>query len=1005
VSDETNHPPREDALQQGGEAGSLVAFPRARPPRHPTDNLPLERTSFVGRERELAEVERLLGGNARLVTLCGPGGSGKTRLALAVAGEVAEGFEGGTWWVELAPVSDPELVPGTVAQAVGAREAPELSPTGSLVEHLKSKKTLLILDNCEHLVETCADLADALLGACPELEILASSREPLRVAGETNFMVPSLTLPDLRSLPPSGELEAYEAVRLFVERARSRLPAFDVTAENAPAVADVCRKLDGIPLAIELAAARTRALSVEQISERLEDPLGLLTTGDRTAAARHRTLRATFEWSYELLSETERALFRWLSVFVGGFTLEAAEAVGEGMGAGGVLDQLSGLVDKSLVVTETEAGGALRYRMLEPVRQFALELLEEGGEAGETRGRHAAFFADLAEEAYPQLRAAPQVEWLETLEQENGNLRAALSWALSSDDIPTAARLGWALWLFWWTRNHQTEGRRWMEMILPRRDDLLPWLRIRATIAALVMAYGQGDGEAAERYAEELMELSREVGGDALADSYAHVSLGLVAMARGDLEAAAEHLEEALPLFHEAGEDAMVPATHVWIGTVLLLQGDHEEARRRFEEGLALSWSIGDRMTIPVALLNLAQLALAGGDHDAAFSRFVEGIAPSEELGDRWNVAHILEGLGIVAGTRGEAGRAARLLGASEALIDAIGLRGRTYYQFDRSFYQRINAEVRATLGEAAFEAALAEGRAMPYERAIEYALEEPPTPHEEEHIHPGGTWLSAPREAAHTPITAEAEVRVFALGPARVEKEGLPIDSPDWIHKPRELLYYLLSHPEGRTKEQIGLALWPEASMAQLRSSFHDTLYRLRRALGAKEWVSFRKGRYSFERSLPYSYDVESFEESLTETRRVRDQAPEIAIRHLKEAAELYGGDYLEDFADGEWAFARQEELRRSYQEALLLLGGLLLAEDRHAEAAKAYRRAISHDRFLEEAHRGLMRSQAAMGERGRALRHYEELVGLLGDELGASPAPETSALYEGLREGRSAE
>ncbi len=635
----------------------MVAFPRTRLPTRPIDNLPLELSSFVGREREIAEVKRLLA-DQRLLTLCGPGGAGKTRLALAVAQDVVEGFEDGVWWVELASISEPDLVPAAVAQALSLREAQDLSPIEALVEHLAPRRTLVVLDNCEHLVEGRAVLADTLLRACPDLEILATSREPLRISGESSWPVPSLSLPDSRERLLSAELMRYEAVRLFVERAKAVDSGFALTERNAAAVARLCRGLDGIPLAIELAAARTRVLSAEQISEKLEDPLRLLTTGDRSAAARHKTLRATLQWSYGLLSEAERVLFRRLSVFAGGWTLEAAEAVVEPVESEDVLDLLSQLVDKSLVMTEAKAGGTLRYRMLEPVRQYALERLVEGGEAEETRRRHAEFFLALAEEAHPQLRAAPQLEWLQRLEKENGNLRGALSWAHAADDISTTARLGWALWLFWWIRNYQPEGRRWMEPILLRRNELPPRLWIQATIATTVMAYGQGDFEAVERYTEELLDLSREVGGDALADSYAHVSLGLVATARGDFEAATEHLEEALPLFREAGEDEMVPPTHVWIGTVLLLEGDHEGARRRFEEGLALSRSIGDRMTVPTALFNLAQLALAGGDYESAINRFAEGIAPAEELGDRGNVAWILEGLGIVAGARGEAGRA-----------------------------------------------------------------------------------------------------------------------------------------------------------------------------------------------------------------------------------------------------------------------------------------------------------------------------------------------------------
>lgn len=1000
MSDETNHSTREDALRQRDKSGSVVAFPRTHLPTRPIDNLPLELSSFVGREREIAEVKRLLS-ERRLLTLCGPGGAGKTRLALAVAQDVVEGFEDGVWWVELASISEPDLVPAAVAQALGLREAQDLSPIEALVEHLAPRRTLVVLDNCEHLVEGCAALADTLLRACPDLEILATSREPLRISGECSWPVPSLSLPDSRERLLFAELMRYEAVGLFVERAKAVDSGFALTERNAAAVARLCRGLDGIPLAIELAAARTRVLSAEQISEKLEDPLRLLTTGDRSAAARHKTLRATLQWSYGLLSEVERVLFHRLSVFAGGWTLEAAEAVGTGesVEAGLVLDLLSQLVDKSLVVAEAETQGAVRYRMLETVRQYALERLVEAGEAEETRRRHAAFFVALAEEARPNLRAAPQVEWLRRLEKENGNLRGALSWALSADEIVTAARLGWALYMFWWIRNYQPEGRRWTEPILLRRNELPPWLRIRTIIVSGAMVYGQGDSEVLYRLCGELMELSREVGWDALAEANAHLGFGLLATHRGDLEAAREHLEEAPPLFREAGEDGSVAQTHTLFGTVVLLEGDHEGARRRFEEGLTLGRSTGDRRSIIVTLFNLAQLALAGGDYDTAVRRFAEGIAPSEELGDRGNVAHILEGLGIVAGARGEVLRAARLLGASEALISAIGLRGHPYYQlFDPSLYGRVKAEVRAKLGEAALD----EGRAMDPEQAIEYALEEPQEAPHEEDSNPAAAGTVLPPENA----AGSAGVRVFALGAARVEKGGRTLDSPDWIHKSRELLYYLLSHPEGRTKEQIGLALWPEASTSQLRSSFHDTLYRLRRALGGKEWVSFRKGRYAFERSLSYSYDVEAFEANLSEARRVQSEAPERAIGHLQEAADLCGGDFLEDLAvEGEWAFARQEELRRAFQEALLMLGGLLVAQERHAEAAEAYRRAISHDRFLEEAHRGLMRSQAAMGERGRALRHYEELVGLLEDELGSAPAPDTVALYEGLREGRSEE
>jgi predicted ATPase/DNA-binding SARP family transcriptional activator len=964
----------------------------------PLGNLPLELTSFIGREREVAEVERLLG-DRRLVTLYGPGGAGKTRLTLAVAQEVVEDFEDGVWWVDLAPISDAKLVPLAVATALGVREVPDRSLAESLAEYLGPRRSLVVLDNCEHLIEDCARLVDTLVDSCEHLRVMSTSREGLGITDEVNWVVPSLTTPDTEDLPSPESLTRYESVRLFVERARSRAPGFALTAENAAAVADICRKLDGIPLAIELATARMGTLSVEQISERLEDALGFLTTGDRTRPPRQRTLRAALQWGYELLGEGERELFGRLSVFVGGWTLEAAERVGSagGTSAGEVLDVLSRLVDQSLVVAET-ADDVPRYRMLEPIRQYALELLERSGEAPRVRDRHAALFTSLAEQAHTELRGPGQVGWMRRIDQEQDNLRAAMAWALSSDDYETAALLGWALWPFWFYRGFQREGRRLMERVLGGGTALPLELRIRATVSVAVMAYGQGDDEAVVEYMTDLLELASQVGGDTYAEGYARAGLGLVAMNRGDLVRATARLEEALANFIEYGELWTAAQTHTWLGTVSLLQGDREHAVTRFEEGLALARWIGDRAAIYNALYNLAQVALGRGEHELAASHFVEGMGLSEEMKDLANVAYCLEGLATVAGSRGKADRSARLFGAAQGLHETIGVPVWTYYNPDRSLHKRTMADLRTRLGEQTYEVAFSEGRAMSPERAIEYALEE---------VAPEPPASEPPPPPAPDPVPVEepqVRLRIFALGPARVEKDGVALDSPDWIQKSRELLYYLLSHPEGRTKEQIGLALLPEASTAQLRSSFHDTVYRLRRALGGKEWVAFEKRRYAFGRSLDYSYDVEPFEESFSEGRRLQTEAPDLAVQHLQKAADLYGGDFLEDVAQGEWAFARQDELRRAYGESLLLLGGLLLAQGRHAEAAEAYRKATVHDRFLEEAHRGLMRSQAALGERGRALRHYEELVVVLEEQLGASPAPETTTLYDSLRSGRSA-
>ncbi len=953
--------------------------------------LPRELSSFIGREHEITEVKRFLG-DTRLLTLTGPGGAGKTRLALAVAQDLVEGFEDGVWWVGLASLSDPNLVPEALASALGVREAPDHSLTEALVEHLKPRKTLLLLDNCEHLVEGCAVLADTLLRACPELEILATSREPLRIAGEATWMVPSLSFPDPLRLPPTtAELARYEAVRLFVERAKAVNAGFALTEGNALAVARLCQKLDGIPLAIELAAARVRVLTAEQISEKLEDPLGLLTTGDRTAAARHQTLRATLEWSYGLMSETERALFRRLSVFVGGWDLEAAEAVGAGepVETGRVLDLLAALVDKSLVLAEAAAEGTLRYRMLEPIRQFGSEKLEESQEMQQIRRRHAEHYLALAERAEPELLGADQGLWLRRLRTEFANLREAHSWSLEPGEEEERARLRLrlpaALWRFWGGRRFE-EGRVWLQTALERDTGGFPAVRARALDGLGFILTFQHDFERAIAALEEAISLYEELG-DRSGTAFALANLGW-AVLHGDYR-------ERVPAFVAEAEQLMLGDldgyARAYLRTITasaaIGQGDLDSAVARIEESLALCRELGDRRNTSMSLFILGMIEINRGNLDRAATLLEEGTRITRELGDKLGVTYFALGLGKLNAVRGRPVRAARLWGAAEALREQMGL-SLSKFDLAASGYEQDLAAVRSAMDRASFDAVWAEGRTMSFEQTVEYALDQPAAPHKEA------------EEDTRPPVPEATVLRIFALGPARVEKDGFPLDSQDWINKPRELLFYLLSHPP-RSKEQIGLALWPEASTSQLRSSFHDTVYRLRQALGAKEWITFQKGRYSFNRSLEYYFDVEAFEESLSEARRVKTQAPEQAIGLLQEATKLYGGDFLEDFAESEWAMERQEELRRSYQEGLLLLGELLFAQGHHAEAAEAYRKAIAHDRFLEEAHRGLMRSQAALGERGRAIKHYEELVEMLYEQLGTAPALETSALYEHLRSG----
>jgi predicted ATPase/DNA-binding CsgD family transcriptional regulator len=725
--------------------------------------LPLARTSYIGRERETLEVKRELA-MTRLLTLTGAGGAGKTRLALEVARDLVGAYPDGVWLVELALLSEGKLIPQAVANAVGVPERSGLSVPEALVEALRAKQMLLVLDNCEHLLEAAARLASVLLDSCPRLRLLATSREALGVAGESRWPVPALSVPDPHRRSPTalGELERSESARLFAERARQRHPSFAMGPEDVLAVAEICHRLEGLPLAIELAAARVSVLSLGQISERLEDSLKLLTVGDRTALPRQRTLRGTLEWSHDLLTEGERRLFGRLSVFAGGWTLAAAEAVGWGDETGRyeALDLLSGLVEKSLVVCEPSGDGGVRYRLLEPVRQYALEKLEEGENAESVGRRHAQYFLALAEEAEPRLWGPEDEAWLERLEAEHDNLRAALCWTLGRREAEMALRLAGALWGFWITRGYYEEGRRWFEGALkkggraPERARVLAglghlalWqgdlaraeasakeglelskeagLQKGAIAADLLIVVGEaavrtkGESERAKELLEEALALSREAKDDRCI-AWSLGSLANVSHSQGDHERAKELYEEALTLSRRSGGAETVGAQLLSLGYEYLLEGDHERAARLNEEAARLLRERGYRSGLEYALDNLGWAVLLGGEHERAARVFEESVSLCKELGDRSTAAESLEGLACVAGAGGEAERAARLFGAAQALYEAGG-----YHHTPRELALRepYLAEARSRLEGAAWERESEEGRAMTLEGAIEYAL------------------------------------------------------------------------------------------------------------------------------------------------------------------------------------------------------------------------------------------------------------------------------------------
>jgi predicted ATPase/DNA-binding CsgD family transcriptional regulator len=707
----------------------------------------LELSSFVGREKERAEVKRLLG-ETRLLTLTGSGGSGKTRLALAVASEHLEGFEDdGVWMIELASLADPSLVAQAVASALGVREQPGRSLSESLSDYLASKKLLLVLDNCEHLIEACAELAEALLRYSPELRVLATSREALGITGEVAWPVPSLSLPDLRRMPDIESLPQYESARLFVERAVAANPTFTLTEQNASAVAQVCYRLDGIPLAIELAAARAKVLSVEEVADRLDDCFRVLSAGGRTTRPRHKTLHSTMDWSHELLSDEERTLFRRLSVFSDGFSLQAAESVcaGEDVERNGVLELLSHLVDKSLVVAREE-GGETRYRLLETVRQYGSERLSESDEAAEFRERHVGYYLALAEETAPELKGEGQLAWLDRLETEHDNLRSAMRWLLGPGGPERAARLGWALWLFWGIRAHFAEGRRSMEQALSAEGSVaMPAsARARALFVVGMMANYQGDHLSAEPPIEESLGLFRELE-DKSGTAWALSNASIAAIGLGQHQQAISLIEESVDLFLEVGEKWGASIQFCFLAVAWRDRGDHGRAKPLAERGLALSREVGERQGISSVLYTLATLAQAEHDHERAKDLFEEGLKLSAELGNEADVAHCLEGLASTAGAEGNLARAALLWGAEEALLGKIEAAVYTYVP-DRSLHRSRVDEARTRLGEEAFEAAWSEGRAMSPEEAIGYALEQEATP-QQTTLEPYPAGLSA-REA-----------------------------------------------------------------------------------------------------------------------------------------------------------------------------------------------------------------------------------------------------------------
>lgn len=982
-----------------------------------TDRLPQPRTRFVGRRRCVEEVRSLLAQH-RLVTLTGVGGAGKTRLAVQLIVEAGGVVAEEVLWVDLAALDDPDLVAARVCSAVDVHLAPSTSPVDALIHRLRPTRALLTLDNCEHVLDPCADLVGTLLDRCPEVRVLATSRAPLGLPGEMVWPVPPLSVPatgERVGTRPVPALEA-ESVQLFLDRARAVRPGFELASGTTrKAVERLCRLLDGIPLALELAAAQVRVLAPAQIAERLESGLDVLRQSSTHLPPRHRTMRGALSWSHDLLLEPERVLFRRMAIFGGGATLEACESVcsGAGLAAEEILDRLTGLVDKSLVAVD-ERGQVARYRLLEPVRQFAAERLVASGELDHVRRLHARHYLEMAQAMAPALKGGSRAVALGQLETEHDNLRRAWDHALALGDDAVVAGLTRALFWFWNFGGHFSEGRSRSEAALndsspdsPALPDLLyaagtlAWMQgdydvsrarleacaSRSTsvsrdlrpaalreLAGLFMGLGRLE-EAVERCQESVHALRQTERSWDLA-----LTLNMLADARaglGDEDGAREARAEARALFDRAEDPWGASLALFGMAGSAARAGDLETARLHGEEALALQRQGGDDWNAGQVLVLLAEVEDRAENLQRAGELLLQSIHAFSRVGDRTCLTHSLLCLADVERKQNRTLRAVRLAGAASA--SAEKLEGSYPYSLvSQKQRARALSALREVVGPATFSEEWARGRSMGLYEAVGFALDAPEA------------------DAAAVPVdpkAEEADLRIHALGTAAVYRGRRRLRPSDWTYGvPRQLLFYLLLRGP-RTREQIGLDFWPEATTEQLRGRLRTAIYHLRRALGGTEWARYRAGRYDFARDRSYWFDVEAFEKALDRAERP-DEEPVSAARHLRRAVALYRGDLLEGEEPGPWAAELRDHLRRRYRRALRTLADLELEAGTVDAAVSLCRQAVACDPLDEEAHRSLARALGLQGDRAGALRQLDELTAILARELGAEPSSETREL-----------
>jgi non-specific serine/threonine protein kinase len=1017
---------------------------------------------LIGRDQDIAALEQYVQ-QRRLVTLWGPGGSGKTCLAQHVAQHLQDSFTDGVRFVACADLHDPDLLVLHVATTLGVQVPDAYRPVDALIEWLQARHLLLIVDNCEHLLTACTSLVDELMAACSRLHVLVTSRELLNLATEHAYPVQPLTLPPPERFPgeKSGldiaAVESYSAIQLFIQRAQVAQSDFALTSENAALIVRICRLVDGLPLAIELAAARVRMLALEQLADRLETSPAILSSANRLAPARQQTLLATISWSYQLLAPAEQQLFCRLALVAGSFDLSLVEALQEHDADPhpDVVDLLAHLIDKSLVAV-VGLDGTARYRLLDTLQHYGREQLQQSGETEVTYACYQEWVCHLVKDAEAELTGPQQGAWLDRLEAEIEHIRAMIRWLLQNAEMATTAvQISSALVTFCGYRPYTREVIQWLEKALAKHAALEPALETAAFFALGVLNIRRhradpqgGHLVQAQEYLTKAQECYARIdnrtgmAGALCQLGYVHYwqadyqaartcfeaglaiapcdalnlradllhRLASTAYQLGALHEAESYYTQSLALRRQNADVGSIALSLACLGGLLNVLGDNARAERYLRESLQHFEALGDHNGYLLALVNLYDVALALGDPALTRDYLAFALSSVWADGEIRLLAGLFQQLARMALLQGRPVQAARLFG----ITAAVCCEARD--QPPDTVLLQLQQAQGAGADPAQYTAAWREGHMMGLDEAFAFALHDAVAAAVKEPLAPGQVNATA-GVAVETSLSSAVKNRatVIAITPLRIEafgggavyREHSTAEVIWHYSSARELLFYLLDAPH-RTKEQICLTLWPDAAKEQAGTHMRVTFYQLRKTLADPAWVPFTPAGYAFNRSLPYRYDVEQFQALIAQADTPQEkeahdvvsarEAEDATTQLLAQACALYRGTYLADFPPHEWIVQRQTELQRQYMHALARLGAAYERQGDNQQALAWYQRLTACDPYDEQAHAAILRCYVRLGRRSKAVSYYRDLQRFLRDELGVSPDPHITAFVRGL-------